>query len=78
MAKTKVLVTDESSGKQLELPVVSGTEGEPTLEGATGTIPASRNRDPGPERPALTRAAHKKYDGSFVDSTLVREVSPGA
>ena len=32
MAKTKVLVTDESSGKQLELPVVSGTEGEPTLD----------------------------------------------
>jgi citrate synthase len=27
-----VLVTDESSGKQLELPVVSGTEGEPTLD----------------------------------------------
>ena len=25
MAKTKVLVTDESSGKQLQLPVVSGT-----------------------------------------------------
>mgnify|MGYP001822855786 CR=1 FL=1 len=32
MAKKKVLVTDESSGKQLELPVVSGTEGEPTLD----------------------------------------------
>jgi citrate synthase len=32
VAKTKVLVTDESSGKQLELPVVSGTEGEPTLD----------------------------------------------
>jgi len=32
VAKKKVLVTDESSGKQLELPVVSGTEGEPTLD----------------------------------------------
>ena len=32
MAKKKVFVTDESTGKQLELPVVSGTEGEPTLD----------------------------------------------
>ena len=32
MAKKKVLVNDESSGKQIELPVISGTEGEPTLD----------------------------------------------
>jgi len=32
VAKKKVFVTDESTGKQLELPVVSGTEGEPTLD----------------------------------------------
>jgi citrate synthase len=28
----KVFLTDESTGKRLELPVVSGTEGEPTLD----------------------------------------------
>jgi citrate synthase len=28
----KVLVTDESTGKQLEMPVIQGTEGEPTLD----------------------------------------------
>ena len=32
MAKKKVVVTDQSSGKQLDLPVVAGTEGEPTLD----------------------------------------------
>jgi citrate synthase len=32
VSNKKVLVTDESTGKQLELPVVVGTEGEPTLE----------------------------------------------
>ena len=32
MTSKKVLVTDESTGKNLELPVVSGTEGEPTLD----------------------------------------------
>lgn len=30
--KKRVFVTDESSGKELDLPVISGTEGEPTLE----------------------------------------------
>jgi len=30
--KKRVLLTDESSGKELELPVVAGTEGEPTLD----------------------------------------------
>ncbi len=30
--KNRVFVTDESSGKELELPVIAGTEGEPTLE----------------------------------------------
>ena len=32
MAKKKVVVTVQSSGKQLDLPVVAGTEGEPTLD----------------------------------------------
>jgi len=32
VAKKKVVVTDQSSGKQLDLPVVAGTEGEPTLD----------------------------------------------
>jgi len=32
VARKKVLVTDESSGKSLELPVIAGTEGEPTLD----------------------------------------------
>jgi citrate synthase len=32
VTKKRVLVTDESSGKQLQLPVISGTEGEPTLD----------------------------------------------
>ena len=32
MAEKKVIVTDESSGKRLELPKVVGTEGEPTLD----------------------------------------------
>ena len=32
MADKKVIVTDESSGKRLELPKVVGTEGEPTLD----------------------------------------------
>ena len=31
MSNQRVIITDESSGKSLELPVVSGTEGEPTL-----------------------------------------------
>ncbi len=32
MAKKRVIITDESSGNELELPVIRGTEGEPTLE----------------------------------------------
>ena len=32
MSERKVIVTDDSSGKKLELPVIVGTEGEPTLE----------------------------------------------
>jgi citrate synthase len=32
VANKKVFITDESSGKQLELPVIVGTEGEPTLD----------------------------------------------
>ena len=31
MSDQRVVVTDESSGQSLELPVISGTEGEPTL-----------------------------------------------
>jgi len=31
MSDQRVIVTDESSGQSLELPVISGTEGEPTL-----------------------------------------------
>src|SRR5210317_2167277 len=31
MSEQRVTVTDESSGKSLELPVIKGTEGEPTL-----------------------------------------------
>ena len=32
MSNNKVLISDQSSGQQIELPVVSGTEGEPTLD----------------------------------------------
>jgi citrate synthase len=32
MSDTRVIITDESSGQSLELPVISGTEGEPTLQ----------------------------------------------
>ncbi len=32
MPGRRVVLTDESTGKQLELPVISGTEGEPTLD----------------------------------------------
>jgi citrate synthase len=32
MSDQRVVITDESSGKSLELPVISGTEGEPTLQ----------------------------------------------
>ena len=32
MSTQKVLLSDKSSGKELELPVVKGTEGEPTLD----------------------------------------------
>jgi len=32
MSDQRVIITDESSGKSLELPVISGTEGEPTLQ----------------------------------------------
>lgn len=32
MAENKILVSDESTGKKLELPVIRGTEGEPTLD----------------------------------------------
>ena len=31
MADKPVIISDENSGKQLELPVVRGTAGEPTL-----------------------------------------------
>ena len=31
MSNPRVIITDESSGKSLELPVIRGTEGEPTL-----------------------------------------------
>jgi citrate synthase len=31
MSDNRVIITDESTGKSLELPVLSGTEGEPTL-----------------------------------------------
>ena len=32
MSNPRVVVTDESTGQSLELPVISGTEGEPTLQ----------------------------------------------
>ena len=32
MSKNRVLVTDEATGQQLELPVIVGTEGEPTID----------------------------------------------
>ncbi|HMB59285.1 MAG TPA: citrate synthase [Xanthomonadales bacterium] len=32
MSEKKVILTDESAGKTMELPVISGTEGEPTLD----------------------------------------------
>ncbi len=32
MSDQRVVITDESSGKSLELPVIKGTEGEPTLQ----------------------------------------------
>jgi citrate synthase len=32
VSNKKVIVTDESSGKQVELPVIEGTEGEPTFD----------------------------------------------
>jgi citrate synthase len=32
MSDQRVIITDESSGQSLELPVISGTEGEPTLQ----------------------------------------------
>ena len=32
MSNQRVIITDESSGKSLELPVIKGTEGEPTLQ----------------------------------------------
>jgi citrate synthase len=32
MSDHRVIITDESSGQSLELPVISGTEGEPTLQ----------------------------------------------
>ena len=32
MSSNKVVISDKSSGKELELPVVKGTEGEPTLD----------------------------------------------
>ena len=32
MKKKRVFITDESSGKHLDLPVIAGTEGEPTLD----------------------------------------------
>lgn len=32
MSEPRVIITDESSGKSLELPVLKGTEGEPTLQ----------------------------------------------
>jgi citrate synthase len=32
MSEQRVILTDEGSGKSLELPVISGTEGEPTLQ----------------------------------------------
>ena len=40
MATKHVLIVDESAGKQLECPVIEGTEGEPTLDikGLPGTL----------------------------------------
>ena len=32
MSKNKVFIKDENAGKELELPVIAGTEGEPTLD----------------------------------------------
>ena len=32
MSSKKVLITDEAAGKELELPVIKGSEGEPTLD----------------------------------------------
>ncbi len=32
MSNNRVIITDESSGQSLELPVIKGTEGEPTLQ----------------------------------------------
>ncbi|NNK37206.1 MAG: citrate (Si)-synthase, partial [Xanthomonadales bacterium] len=32
MSSNKVTISDEGSGQHLELPVVKGTEGEPTLD----------------------------------------------
>ena len=31
MSDKRVIITDEGSGQSLELPVISGTEGEPTI-----------------------------------------------
>ena len=39
MSENRVIITDESSGKSLELPVIRGVEGEPTLHiKATGPL----------------------------------------
>ena len=32
MSDQRVIITDESSGKSLELPVIKGTDGEPSLQ----------------------------------------------
>jgi len=37
-----VVITDEAAGKDLRLPVIEGTEGEPTL---AGDIPLNNWRD---------------------------------
>ena len=31
MSDQRVIITDEGSGQSLELPVIKGTEGEPTI-----------------------------------------------
>ena len=32
MSEKRIYITDENNGKELDLPVVAGTEGEPTLD----------------------------------------------
>ncbi|MFC1795986.1 citrate synthase [Pseudomonadota bacterium] len=61
--KNRVYVTDESSGKELDLPVIAGTEGEPTLE--IKTLPSTLGYftyDPG-----FTATASCTSNITFID-----------